>query len=54
MSTTFESSSNNEEAFKNNLNNVIAKLQQIDGKRMPTALSSALSTRSRKLSPSTA
>ena len=31
MSTTFESGTNNEEAFKNNLKNVVAKLQQIDG-----------------------
>ena len=31
MSTTFEQSTNNEEAFKNNLKDVIAKLQQIDG-----------------------
>ena len=31
MSETYEDSSNDEQAYKNNLSNVIAKLQQIDG-----------------------
>jgi hypothetical protein len=32
MSKTFEQSTNDEQSFKNHLGNVIAKLQQIDGK----------------------